>query len=221
MSRIGGGNKRRRRAIGVGGAIRPVRWFSAIDTTNVDVDPCVVTTHRIHCNSSEGTTAYELIQGTSDFDVLDKQEVTITRVVGNIDVRFSQLVDAQLPQLTIPCIRMGILTVEGELSTGAYVPPDLFDAADVEETSFMWLYQCYMDRLDWSPNLAEADPVLDYAVSSYAHLDIDIGVQRKIGRAGHVMLIVQQHFDIPPVPAANLNAPFASFVSFLRVLVKT
>lgn len=222
---IGGGNRRHRRGIwkGVSNMKRPVRWFSSIVTGTENI--CVITPHKLWCAASEGPTSFELIQGTSDFDVLDKQEVTITRVVGDISVRYSQFMNLELPAFAIPCVRMGILSLEGELDAGAFVPPDLFDAADVEETSFMWLWQTYMERtLTWSPEIpGVAIPGRIVQLSSSSETHVDINVNRKIGRAGHLLLIAQMKFDGDPgsMEPTNPLQPFCSFTQFLRVLVKT
>lgn len=211
--RIGGGNRRHRRPFGLPKA--PVRWFSSISPLNEN--PCLVNLHTLHCSFNEGPTAFELIQGTSDFDVLDKQEVTIERVVGNLDVRYSQLYNYAAPSFQIPCVRLGLLTVEGDLDVGTYVPPDLFDPADVEETSFMWLYQSYCSSTVTPVPLDTGDG-FSHILLSNMHVDVDVGVRRKIGRAGHLLLIAQAKYDLPPATGAGV--PLVTMVNFLRVLVK-
>lgn len=203
--------------------MRPVRWFSGIDATFPTESGCVVTSHIIHCNSTEGPISYELIQGSTDFDVLDKQEVTVTRVVGQVNVRWSQFVNPELPNLSIPVVRLAVMTVEGPIDVSTWGPPDLFDPASVEESGFMWTRQVWLERnLSWGPVLfTTPDGQMMYA-NGHEHIDIDIGVNRKIGRDGHVMLIVQKHYDQEPAPPPSpVEASYATFVHYLRVLVKT
>lgn len=213
--RIGGGNRRHRRPFGL--PLRPTRWISGAD---IVVENCVVQQHGLFDPTNLcQPRAVELVQGTTDLEVIDRQEVTVTRVVGQIDVRYSQFFNSGNPSYTIPVVRFGLVTVDSDLNVGTWVPPDLFDDASLEEVNFMWLYQSWMDsgQLVWSPPLTGV-PGSDHILQAGLHIDVDCGVNRKIGRDGHLMLVGQVAFD--STPRVDDGIPIVGFTKFLRVLMK-
>lgn len=216
--RIGGGNRRHRKPFGL--PLRPTRWISGADFT---VEPCIVKSHALFDPTSLcQPRAVELVQGSTDLEVIDRQEVTVTRVVGQIDVRYSQLVDTASPSYQLPCVRFGMCTVDSDIAIGSWTAPDLFDDATLEEVNWMWLNQLFIGaggQIAWSPELSIPGGGFNRILEAHGHIDVDCGVNRKIGRDGHLMLVGQVNFQGPPVES-GANIPLVTYVEFLRVLMK-
>jgi len=216
MSRIGGGSKRRRRFVGVGGRARPsrpVRWIEGNSAHGGEPLPVV---SAFPFSPSLDTSLWptaggtELIFGDDDLDWMDKNEATIERVVGDITVACSFLAsDLENIQANV-FYRLGLLVVEEVEDISTWVPPSLWDRESVEEYEWMWLLQ---DAVDLFQRDTTVSPMRFFSETKTHHLDSHI--HRKLGKKDHLVLLGQFGLGVPLVGDLVIGA-----VHLVRVLFK-
>lgn len=134
-------------------------------------------------------TAREIIAGDIDTAVLDRQEVTITRIVGDIQfytrsvIAVENPLDAVLP----PVVRLGVVVEEdsGESSsTSSHELHNLWNPTGIQTMEWMHLQQ-----VDWQETWSETIDV--YAQRSFhASVHLDIRTRRKLGKSDRCWLIM-------------------------------
>jgi len=182
MTQIGGPFKRRVRRPLLSRVKRPVRWFDGGSTVG-QTDPPLVQTWSLAPDPSTWPAAggRELIAGDIDLEWMDKNEVVVERIVG--DLAFSFLSVPVPPSTEIfALVRLGILVVEEVESLASWVPPWLFDNEAIEEFEWMWLNQFVI----------KGDPTVEAGVvRGYENVHIDLRVKRKMGKKDHLVLVGQ------------------------------
>lgn len=202
--------------------VRPLRWISgATETADPTVSQCVFTQTPVFCHPSEGDTALEIVQGKSDLTFADRQVSTVTRVVGQLSFAYSQIFTSSAPSFQIPYIRAALVTVDSDVNEGTWVPPDLWNRADLQEVSFMWMRQGSFSQNTYPMyRFLTVDPggPEDSIIESRMDWDVDCTINRQIGRDGSLFLLFQSHFSGPV--SVNLDAPLVGLCQNLRVLMK-
>lgn len=221
MSRIGGGNKRRRRVIGVGAKPRrPVRWIEGNSAHGAEPLPVVTSfffTPSIDTSAWPTGGGTELVFGDDDLDWMDANEATVERVVGDLNVLgFNvQTSGPDTGYLAFIPFRMGLLLVEEVEDISTWVPPSLWDRESLEEYEWMWLWQSMARDVgsSWT-NLTPGGDRVTHLVAPDMHLDVH--VRRKMGKKDHLVLLGQFGLD------QNLDSTMTiSCNHLIRVLMKT
>lgn len=188
---IGGPFKRRvRRPIPMGGVRRPVRWIEGNSAQGIEPIPQVSAfsfTPTLDTSAWPTAGGTELINGDSDLEWMDRNEVTVERIVGDITTAGFYVDETTGQFITQYVYRMGILVVEEVEDIGAWVPPSLFTRENLEEFEWMWLYQGLLQAAINPIELTTGGSALFFGETVH----VDLHVRRKIGKKDHLVLLGQ------------------------------
>lgn len=157
----------------------------------------------------------ELLAGDFDMEWADKSHVKIDRVVGDISLATRAIIVGN--EWSVPILRMGLLVVEEVEDIASWVPPNLFVREDVEEFSWMWLWQSSFEGM--VPPLVYGDgPVVEApffsGVRVFDKVHLDLRVKRKLGKKDHLVML-HHAAQAAPTPI-NFSA---GAVHFLRAML--
>lgn len=178
---------------------RPFRWIDANShqRTPVGDPPCGVDYSSISCIPG----FYELLNGDLDLEWMDATEATIDRLVGDLAINYEENWTTSTKPV-FPIARFGLLLVEEVETLATWVPPDLFEAEDLEEYEWMWLQQVNPPVDVWQGGILNI-----LAGNSSYHLDIRN--RRKIGPKDHLVLVHTLAIpDIAVVDGHNIQFRF-------------
>lgn len=145
---------RKRRTRRYKGPKRPLRWiYSGMWENDNEEIECAVQQQALACGlplavaerSDGGEFWHELVRGEVDLDYADNSAPTVTRVVGDLNVRagWNWLLnpDPAIGYVDLPpYVRLGMCVIDEPEGTG-WIPPDLWDADDGEGVRWLWRAQ--------------------------------------------------------------------------------
>lgn len=133
------------------------------------------------------STLRELIVGDIDGLYLDREEVRIDRLVGDIEFYTSSSLDAA-PVALPPVVRFGLVVEEDPRDSGTSYPVDaynLWDPAVLKDAEFMYLEQPVRE-LSNPPLPGDSVTYREF----YWHSHLDVRVKRKLGKADRLWLVM-------------------------------
>jgi len=170
---------------------RPVRWIDANSNTS-GAEECEVTPSQVTCTPAGPR---ELVAGRIDLEYSDRNEATLVRLVGNIDIGWLSLIDGG-GNWALPLFRLGILLVE-EQEAGGSPTLNLFDTDTLERYEWLWLHQ----------ELGKPIVVPFGATNQIrgtVHIPVDLRVKRKAGRRD--LLVLYRQFGVETGAVFDIGA---------------
>lgn len=170
------------------------RW---IDCNSHLWSECGTTITNMSCLPGEPR---ELLVGDLDMDWSDKSEVTLARIVGNINVFLASSI-ASLTAIPLPAlVRFGLLVTED--TDRLYQAIDLGDPESLEEYEWMWLTEQIMPfQLDYL--VAE-----ERTAAGSLNLTLDTSVKRKLGKKDSLVLYSQIATMLPEPTGFTLSGRY-------------
>jgi len=150
-------------------------------------------------------TPRELLVGELDLDWLDRNESTVTRLVGTVSFMENANSDGSFPVPTV--VRFGILCTED--TDRLYQTIDLFDGESLEQFEWMWLQQLSFNTT--SINFAASNI---YQRTESKDIPLDVRTRRKLGHKDSVVMYAQKRRVLP----GSLNAADSSYVVYSHQL---
>lgn len=194
------------------GRRRPVRWIEG-NSHNSNLATCVFdTVNDMQC---EPQTPRVLLDGDSDFEWADRNEVRVDRIVGTLSWRG----DIYEPGLTAggpppAVVRFGIIAIEE--AEGVFPFINLFDREALEEFQWMWLYQS-MGNVQYDAAVAEGQQI----VKQYEDVRLDIRTRRSIGKKDAIVLYSQFAYLSDQPLAAGTVGLNPQYVHSLRCIIRS
>lgn len=135
------------------------------------------------------STLREIMAGDVDAVYLDREEVRVDRIVGDITFWTASATDGVLAQP--PVVRMGLIVEEDPAERTATIDADTYSLWS--PTALGNLEWMYLEQPMWAASLgprgAESDPQQGVR-EFYAHSHLDIRVKRKLGKADRLWLVM-------------------------------
>lgn len=160
------------------GRRRPVRWIEG-NSTSAGLTACAQAVVTALCDPSPPRKI--LLDGDSDWEWADKNNVRIDRLVGQINW-YAVASNAEADPVPFN-LRMGVLAVEdGDAPT-----LDLWDRETIEEYEWMWLYSTVGDS-QWIQTGISAATL---QVRQQETIPVDIRTRRSLGKKDQVLFYAQ------------------------------
>lgn len=179
------------------GRRRPTRWVDCFSSNIASGASGAIGGGSISPGVDTGiASSYrELVVGDLDTEWADANEVLVERIVGQISLSGTDT-DTTIADIgslpgrwgfLIPAVRLGLVVVEDvDDSSGPLDLPALFNADDLQDAEWMWLFQL------GSPNETHLafDTSISSAVRTWTHdVHLDVRVKRKLGRRDRLVLV--------------------------------